>query len=346
MKHKITAFGKRMGIAFTKLFIPLQTAVILFYFLARLFNLDNFFFVQTVGFVLPWLFFPVFLLLPLALWRRSKPLVVMAGLVTIVFLFVYGSLFLPKQSVQISEPTFKVMSYNVLCCGNMNLEKTLANIRQHDPDILALHEYTPYIAAELDDELAADYAYRQVEDGRGFYSRYPIEVYDFLSMPGSFGGGAQKALVNVGGTLVTVLSVHPVRPPVQSTYIRGLDVNLPLAVGDTTGNDSQMAAIIDEVTQIEEPLVLVGDFNLTDQNPAYTELTQYLVDTFVERGMGMGFTFTPFGNYPLPVWRIDYVFHSDEITAVDIEVGEFAGSDHKPLIATLSIAGGGVVENK
>lgn len=344
MTQYLTGLSKRLVYAFTNLFIPLQTAVILFYFLARFLNFQDFFVVQSVSYLMPWLFFPVLLLLPLALWQRSKPLVAMTGLVTVVFLFVYGSLFLPKQSMQMSEPTFTVMSYNVLCCVNENLDKTLAHIRQHDPDILALHEYTPKIAAEIDGELAADYEYRYVEDGRGLYSRYPIEQYDFFPMPGSFGGGGQKAIVNIAGSTVTLFSVHPYPPPVKTVSLPGIGFSLPLAVTDTSNNDEQLGMIIDEVSQVDGPLVLVGDFNMTDQNSAYDELTQYVSDTFVERGTGLGFTFTPFGNYQLPVWRIDYVFHSDEITAVDIEVGEYAGSDHKPLIATLAVAANEVVE--
>ena len=343
MAHNLIAFVKRMGLAFTNLLIPLQTAVILFYFLAKLLSWDNFFIVHTISFVLPWLFFPLVILLPLALWRKSKPLLAMSGLVAIFFFLAYGSLFLPNRTAQIGDSTFTVMSYNVLYL-NENLDKTLANIRQHDPDILALHEYTSQIDAEIGAALAVEYPFKQVENGRGLYSRYPIEAYEFLPMPGSFGEGAQKASVNIDGVSVTVLSVHPVRPPSIETYIPVLDVYMPLAVANTTRNDSQMGTIIDEVTQIEAPLVLVGDLNLTDQNPLYTELTQHVTDAFVERGTGMGFTFTPFQNYPLPVWRIDYIFHSPEVTAVAIEVGEYAGSDHKPLIATLSVGNSNVME--
>lgn len=343
MTHYLIGLSKRLAIAFTNLFIPLQTAVILFYFLAKLLNFDDFFVVHSLSYLIQWLFLPLLILLPLALWRRSKLLVGMTGLVAVIFLLTYGPQLLPKQSVKTSDLTFTVMSYNVLYL-NENVEETLANIRAHDPDIVALHEYTARIAAQIDDELAADYAYQHVEDGRGLYSRYPIEAYEFMPMPGSFGGGAQKAWVNIAGNEVLVMSVHPVRPPVHSQYVPGLNVHVPLAVTDTSGNDSQIAAIIEDVTRTAEPLVLVGDFNLTDQNPAYDELTQYVADTFLERGTGMGFTFTPFGNYPIPVWRIDYVFHSDEITAVDIKVGDYAGSDHKPLIATLAVAESNVVE--
>ncbi len=77
---------------------------------------------------------------------------------------------------------------------------------------------------------------------------------------------------------------------------------------------------------------------MTDQHPVYADIATHLTDAFVARGQGMGFTFSPFNKADLPLWRIDYIFYSPELTAVDVTVGDFAGSDHKPVIATLRVS--------
>ena len=52
------------------------------------------------------------------------------------------------------------------------------------------------------------------------------------------------------------------------------------------------------------PLIVIGDFNLTDQQSLYTSLTRHLRDAHREGGWGMGFTFTP-----LPAARPPDVAH-------------------------------------
>jgi len=35
------------------------------------------------------------------------------------------------------------------------------------------------------------------------------------------------------------------------------------------------------------------------------------------------------------MWRIDYVFHSPDLLAFSTAVGDYSGSDHRPVIARL-----------
>ncbi|MBE2201998.1 MAG: endonuclease/exonuclease/phosphatase family protein [Anaerolinea sp.] len=119
--------------------------------------------------------------------------------------------------------------------------------------------------------------------------------------------------------------------------VPGMPVYLPTRITDASRHAAQMDAILDYIQQIDGPLVLVGDLNMTDQHPAYAALMAHLQDAFVERGRGLGFTFTPFATYELPTWRIDYVLHSPVLTAVDVQIGDFGGSDHKPVLATLAL---------
>lgn len=69
------------------------------------------------------------------------------------------------------------------------------------------------------------------------------------------------------------------------------------------------------------PLMIVGDFNMTDQSADYGQITARYADTYREIGWGMGFTFPDFSTlsaipgsvsglgFIRPLARIDYVFH-------------------------------------
>ena len=97
-----------------------------------------------------------------------------------------------------------------------------------------------------------------------------------------------------------------------------------------------MRDLLSRIVEIDGPLIVIGDFNLTDQQSIYAPLTRHLRDSHRESGWGMGFTFTRFRRLGLPMWRIDYVFHSSDLVALSSTMGDFGGSDHRPVIAKLA----------
>jgi endonuclease/exonuclease/phosphatase (EEP) superfamily protein YafD len=289
--------------------------------------------IEMIEYLLPWLFSPLLILLPLALLRRSRLFVGMTTMTSVIFLLLYGRLLVPRLPVQVTGPTFTVMTYNIRF-KNPDLDAALAVIKAHNPDVLALHEYTETIAKQFDQDLSERYPFHQVEPGRGLYSRFPIKSYEFTKI----GQGEQRVLLDIDGWPVTIYSMHPAPPDTHVVNVPGLAMQFPIGLPDSSEQRRQMETILAQVKQIEGPLMLIGDLNVTDQNPAYAELSSFLQDAHMQRGTGMGFTYSPFSRYPLPFSRIDYVFYSPELTAVDIEVGEFGGSDHKPVMATFMMA--------
>jgi endonuclease/exonuclease/phosphatase (EEP) superfamily protein YafD len=79
----------------------------------------------------------------------------------------------------------------------------------------------------------------------------------------------------------------------------------------------------------------MGDMNLSDRQDQYGELDDHLEDAHYERGFGLGFTRTNYPQIGLPMWRIDYIFHTDDMVSLKVNLGDFAGSDHRPVIAQL-----------
>ncbi len=70
------------------------------------------------------------------------------------------------------------------------------------------------------------------------------------------------------------------------------------------------------------PLVLIGDFNVTDREPGYADLTGDLVDAHAAVGLGTGSTWRPatIDFLPFGVLRIDYVFTGNGARPLTIAV--------------------------
>ena len=59
------------------------------------------------------------------------------------------------------------------------------------------------------------------------------------------------------------------------------------------------------------------------------------VRTLTEAAQSLGATW-PNGLFPLPPMRLDHVFVSRDLTALDVAVGTGAGSDHRPVVARIA----------
>ena len=72
--------------------------------------------------------------------------------------------------------------------------------------------------------------------------------------------------------------------------------------------------------------------------PGQPTVFQGLIDSFREAGFGLGLTYPlRFGSSELPPFlRIDYVWHTRELRAVDAHVMPDTGSDHLPVWVELN----------
>jgi len=174
-----------------------------------------------------------------------------------------------------------------------------------------------------------------VEPGCGFFSRYPILRYEAFRLAQGEGQWAQQLVLDVDGHPVNVLSVHPRSPPLRGFRPFGLPLGIPTGFANQ-GRDADVRDLLSRLEQMDSPLVVIGDFNLTDQQSLYALLTRRLHDTHRECGWRTGFTFTRFPRFGLPTWRIDYVFHSPDLVALSTVVGDYGGADHRPVIARLA----------
>jgi vancomycin resistance protein VanJ len=291
--------------------------------------------IDTAADILPWLFVPVLLwLLAALLLRFPRVLTIASAVMVILFLLTYGHLYLPRWPVRTRGPEFTVLTHNVLG-SNENVDALLVSIDEHKPDFFGLRELAGPMAQALEPHLAGKYPHHRIEPGCGFWSRYPILAYERFQLVEGEGSWAQRLVLDVEGRTVVVISLHPRSPPAYGFPLSELPARLPEALADE-GRDADLQALVARLEGIEGPLVVIGDFNATDQYALYGPLTRRLRDAHRESGWGMGFTYSRWPEVRQALWRIDYVFHSPELVAVSAGTGDYAGSDHRPVIARLA----------
>lgn len=327
-------FLKRFACAGVDLLTPLHCAVIIAYFGARRLGAGDHWLVDALAYVLPWLFAPLIVLLPANLVRRSRLLLVLVVVPSALFLLTYGHLHLPRWPVHASGPTFTVLTYNVLY-RNRDAEGVAAAIAAHEPDLFGLRELEPSMAQALETRFMDRYPYHRVGPGCGLWSRYPMLEYELYRLVEGEGNWAQQFVLDIDGHAVNVLSVHPRSPPLRGFHPFGLPLGVPTGFANEK-RDADVRGLLAYLEEIDGPLVVIGDLNLTDQQSLYAPLTRRLHDAHRESGWGMGFTFTRWREIGLPTWRIDYVLHTSDLVALSTSLGDYGGSDHRPVVARLA----------
>jgi vancomycin resistance protein VanJ len=329
-------FLKRLALAGLNVLVPLNVGVILAYYVIREISPTKLWFIQALHYVLPWLFVPMLLLLPISILLRSRFKTLLLILPIPLFLLSYGELFLPRLPVRTTGEPFTVMTYNVWG-GNTQFDRIASEIRSHDPDLLSIHEFSPPIVEALEDRLAETYPFYRIHPGVGFFSRYPILQSRAFRLGGIYGipgPWAQHLILDMNGQEVNIFNVHPPSPPLQGNQIPGLPFRLPSNFR-TEGFEIAVQEILWRMERAQGPILVVGDFNFTDQEEEYKLLMQTLEDAHRQCGWGMGFSFARFPSTGIALWRIDYVLHSEDFVSLRARLGDFAGSDHRPVIAEL-----------
>ena len=90
--------------------------------------------------------------------------------------------------------------------------------------------------------------------------------------------------------------------------------------------------IKEAVAQCENPIVLMGDFNILSDMPQYAAIAEILSDSIsVVEGDSNTFPSNA------PEIKIDYIFTNDKCKAISSFVPNIVTSDHKPFVAIINI---------
>jgi vancomycin resistance protein VanJ len=299
--------------------------------LARLYPGDRWLLVRMGNYFAPWLFMALAPALLAGLLGRRPWLARVVLLLGLVFWVRYWPLLTPRLPLLragANASELRVMTFNVNY-ANRNASGIADLIRAESPDVIAMQELTGDLAVSLQAELGPEYPYVlfDVSQGlTGLISRYPMTAGSALPVIRY----NQRASVETPDGVVTVWTVH------LSTAVsqRGWESQRRMA-----------AAIAEEIEGEAGPLVVLGDFNTTDQTENYRLVADRLTDVHWSVGQGFGFTFPDLRRYvdgsPIlgPVVGIDHILVNEHFVPQEIHVVPFGyGSDHRPVVATLRFA--------
>lgn len=287
------------------------------------------------GIAAPFLYLPLPLLVPLRFWVRSSVYLLAVGVLSLVFVFSFGGYFLPRSPGTDSADGAKlrIMSLNHLKTNTDEAAIKAAILRQ-DADIVALQELSLNVAAMVKAELLGRYPHQVLRpsltdgaNGIGVLSRLPLERPSYSE---AYRG--QRFSVEVSGTRFELINVH-LNVPFQdgsASSLRNFQPEL---------RDRQLAALVGAIGRAPS-LIVVGDFNLSDQEQGYRDLAERMTDAYRSTRSGFGFTFPHgrvLGGIPLlPLVRLDYVWLRG-LEPLSAHRDCRSGSDHCAVIADVRL---------
>ncbi len=309
------------------LMVDLYAVALALYLLLRALYGEALWPVVLVSAFLAWALLPTLALFPLMLWRRRWPTAALLGVSAAIFAWLYGPLFLPQMDAPVVSSALTVMTINL--DDYFPAPENVAHVlRTSGADVIGVQELTPEQATAMERGLADAYPYQMLygfgASGKGLLSRFPfVEQEPFWMDTGRVN---LRAVLDVDGAPLTVIVAHP---PSRDLNRRGPRID-DLAYREI----NQLIRIVRD----GGATVMLSDFNLTDQDTYYTLLTDArLIDAFRVAGWGFGFTW-PVRREDVslpPLARIDYIWYTPPLHALEAWVGPDAGSNHLPVLARL-----------
>jgi endonuclease/exonuclease/phosphatase (EEP) superfamily protein YafD len=223
-----------------------------------------------------------------------------------------------------------------------NSDRAIALIQKERPDIVVFVEVGTAIAAKLKAGLTdiLPYSFEHIEtgflpafwlgdkglseetrfrDGTLILSRISLENTQVKSL----GGGRKSLLANlqISGQLISLIAVHPSKATGQIYFEE---------------RNRQLEAIADYAATLKNPVILIGDMNVTMWSPYYRDLVKKAQLQNVRAGFGILPTWPTF--QPLLYIPIDHCLVSPDFQVLKVRRGPAIGSDHFPLITDLTLA--------
>lgn len=272
----------------------------------------------------PWSI-PAFVIALTALWfgRANRWITWLGTLVAVVGLAINLVWIAPsfiKPDVSVSA-NLRILQFNTNR-GAADPDRVREMLRRTQPDVFVMAEATPDFLKELNSNgsvgpggIVPEYA--EVPPGEMLgvvtYSKYPM-TFESSTLVSD---GAYQFRVQAP-TPFTLITLHPAEP---------------LIAYDNWKRD--FANIREMIKSAPDPLVVVGDFNLTARNQMMRELLgSSLQDAAVAAGSGWQPTWpAQFGH--LAALTLDHVLISEELKALRTKTVSVPGSDHLALVADL-----------
>lgn len=244
-----------------------------------------------------------------------------------------------------AAPDFKVLSFN----GQYMRKDGFAEFfNQEKADIILLQEvyWRDDLFKELKEAAFMDY-YHEKHGLVQIFSKYPIiEFQQILTESKNSVGTAAYADIDLGQDTLRVINVYLETMLIDKNLVKEGVHSVDQAKNNsvilknklTKGflmHEKQIEKIIPFIVNSQHPVLLAGDLNAVPNSYEYQQFLYRLKDAYFEVGKSAGTSFHDF-KYPL---RLDYVFHSDALTATQYKVlKQIKLSDHYPVVAHFKLS--------
>jgi endonuclease/exonuclease/phosphatase family metal-dependent hydrolase len=274
----------------------------------------------------------------------------------------YFSIAIPNDDV--SEKKIKVLSYNVRLFGlyedvkGARKQEIFQFLKEENADIYCFQEFyhqdppTKFVTRDSltkilgTPEVQEHYSFHLV--GRQYYgvammTKLPVIakgdvsfedvlkqsnnycVYmDVVPTPGDTLRVYNMHLQSIGLNSSDIEGLNTREEDLSKTKYRGVIHKLHIAFEK---RQFQVEKIISHMRECPYRIIIMGDMNDTPMSYSYLQLRKVLQDAFTSNKTGLGSTYVG----KLPVGRIDYILHSEELNPFDFQIQKSEFSDHRAI---------------
>ena len=322
----------------TKGLVVGYAAFLTVYFLLRFLFWDEFWPVGLVGTFIPWIFLPL-LILPAASFFiiRERKWTVLSVLACLLLLGWGHQNYTSPNPSQINSNPLIILSLNN-SWDKTSSETLVELIFNRNPDLVFLQEVTERHEQKALPRLTDAYPYQFSSPRTAILSKFPLGSTETLHLA-NHSEFQQRATATVDRQEITLYNIQTISPWIRFQEILP-GVKIPFY--DYRQRSEEIMDLVERIRKEKNPVIVAGDFNLTDQTQDYHRLRQVLRDAFRESGWGLGLTW-PHG-WPLnfliknstqtldyPLFRIDYIWYSPGGKSKITNVLPSTGSDHLPV---------------
>ncbi|MCA9277792.1 MAG: endonuclease/exonuclease/phosphatase family protein [Phycisphaeraceae bacterium] len=268
-------------------------------------------------------------LLLIAILVRARKLCVLIVLLCVFCVSGSAWTLRPKNPVPIAGTPLRVATCNVLG-KNRSYDEYLQELATQDVDLVVFQEANETWSKHIQATLGSSHPH-EVSVPRGGYttivirSRTPLHNVSTVYEDESGFSGVLRCEIEHDGQRMAVYGVH-LMVPLSRAYLRR--------------GRLQFAALAEVLAKETLPVIVLGDFNSPTESAQLDRLRSLgFCDAWDIAGRGRGGTWPNHaGVFSLLPTRIDHIMLSQAFTCTDVALGHGAGSDHRPVYATIGFA--------
>ena len=303
-------------------------------------GVNKFFIFSFLGFFVPYLVF--FNLLFLFYWLLKRKRQMLISLSVLVFGYFTNDIFFKfnnsdtKVGEELSLVSFNAHSFaGFFKVDNPNVsEDIVAFIADQNPDIVCFQEFSAKMFKRFE---AYPYKYFTPDSSeftlQAILSKYPIVSSGSFNFDNTI-NNAIYVDIKIKNDTIRIYNVHlesfRVRP---GSLKREISTNIFNRMNTSFQKQMEQAkAIKAHSLETNYKNIICGDFNSTQYSNVYSILKEDMKDSFIEEGVGFGYTF----DFRILSFRIDIVLSDLEIKSH--KNFEVLLSDHEPVRASFSLS--------